>query len=413
MNIPKIRKIKHIDTNDYPWCDDAVLVQVSNGKGALTTVSSEYDADYHVTSQLLLNGKPILQGKYPACPTCSALLARGYGIENTDIEELQIIRDKINSGYTNIDTAVNNIAPILGLLQDGYYVIADAKLYPTSGDRHFFANVPDALTTINACCNDYYNHVFLEVTEGFPAYIYPSQSNKCLNRKYAEIYMAKIDKQNAPRAVAYYNDGFINVLLDGHHKAYAAALRGVRLRTLVVIRMTGRYKKNLSSNDWKTCFSAITVPAEDLPKFKGFPPVERKNVIIEKFTNIPIPENDLILAHYPTIEELSGYYAADLANMEITDEVIHRLLQSEDNDDHYRIKCALGYFEHTDLEKACRIARLVISQNNNICQEKSEAFRVLLKNKNFETGQLFIKYIVDHDPSDTYWKIANSYWNEE
>lgn len=411
MNKPEIKKLKHIDTNHCLWYDEAVLVKVNGGKGALTSIRSEYDSDYHTKSQILLNGKPILQGNYPACPTCVALLARGYGIENTNTKELQIIRDKINSDYTDIDTAIDNISPILGLLKDGYYVIADTKLYPTAGDTHFFANVPDKLTINDASCNGYYNHIFYTVTGGFPAYIYPSQSNKCLMRNRAEMYLPKISKANAPRAIAYYNDGFISVLLDGHHKAYAAALMGVQLKTLVIIQMTGIYKSHVNSDCQKVCFSTFTISAEEIPDFTDFLPVEIKDIRIEEFTNIPISEDDLHLECYPTIEELSGYYAADLENTVITNELIHRWLNSEDNVDRYKIKYALRYFERTDFETACQIARSVISQDSNHCNEKSDAFRVLLKNRTPETEQLFIQYIVNHNPSDTYWSIANSYWN--
>ncbi|MDE7121808.1 MAG: hypothetical protein K2O42_06570, partial [Oscillospiraceae bacterium] len=218
---------KTIDTDQYLWCRDAVLVRVIGGKSALTKIGSDYTDDYTINSVLLLNGKPIVQGEYPICSTCSALLARGYGIENTDCEELQMIRKKINSDYVDLQTSVRNIEPILDLLDDGYYIIADAEIYPTDGSNHFFANVPDKLCHIKASCSTYYNHDFLTAVDGFPAFLYPTQSNAVLNPERADYYVDKIDKDNAPRAIAYYDNGFICALLDGHHKAYAAAKKAV------------------------------------------------------------------------------------------------------------------------------------------------------------------------------------------
>ena len=98
----------------------------------------------------MLNGKPLIQGKYPVCPTCSALLARGYGVDNIDCPEIKSIRDRINSEYLGINNAIEVLTPLLELLDDGYFVIADARLYPTDGTDHYFANVPDSLSTITA-----------------------------------------------------------------------------------------------------------------------------------------------------------------------------------------------------------------------------------------------------------------------
>ncbi|MBP3855271.1 MAG: hypothetical protein IK990_06635 [Ruminiclostridium sp.] len=226
---------RKIIIDDCLWCREAALIKVSGGKKALTHDYSEPTDDYMVRSSFLLNGKPIVQGEYPECPTCCALLARGYGIEKTDCEELKAVRDIINSDYTDFRTAMQNIEPILDLLDNGYYVIADAQLYPTDGSGHFFMNVPDEMTDTDAACSDYYNSEFLTITQGFPAYIYPTQSNSALDIERAACYLESIDKDNAPRAVAYYDYGFICALLDGHHKAYAAAKKGCTLSALVII----------------------------------------------------------------------------------------------------------------------------------------------------------------------------------
>ena len=178
-----------VDTfNNQTVTADSVVVQ---GRTLLTSQNVIVTNTGHLT----LNGKPLVQGEYPACPTCSAMLARGYGIENINAPELAAVRDKINGEYTDISNAVDNISPILGLLKDGYYVVADAVVYPTSGDRHFFCNVPDKLSETEAACTEYYDHIFYEVTDGYPAYLYPSQSNNCLNKSRAKEYLPVIIPQ--------------------------------------------------------------------------------------------------------------------------------------------------------------------------------------------------------------------------
>ena len=75
MNTPNIKKIKLLDTATHNWCTSAMLVQVKNGKNTLHSVYSEPDYDYWSKGHLTLNGKPLVQGEYPAFPTCSAMLA--------------------------------------------------------------------------------------------------------------------------------------------------------------------------------------------------------------------------------------------------------------------------------------------------------------------------------------------------
>lgn len=305
------------------------------------------------------------------------------------------------------------------MLKDGYYVIADAVVYPTSGDRHFFCNVPDKLSEIEAACEEYYDHIFYEVTDGYPAFLYPSQSNSCLNKSRAKEYLSVIDKPNSPRAIAYYHFGFVNVLLDGHHKAYAAAMKGVPLKTLVIIPFAGAalYIDGIHTKSGNALFSSISVSLDDMPELeipKNKPDYQKLE--IRTFDNKPIPEDDLILSHYPTVEELSRYSVSGIKGFVITEETVKHWIKSSEIEDKYRVKYAMDYYSSTDPELACMIARIVISQEIEKLGYKLEckknAFRVLCKHKSPESEEAIIQYIIDHDASDEYWADANSYWNE-
>ena len=48
----------------------------------------------HLT-KIKLNGIPLIQAQIPDCPTCSSLLATGYGIENANCKELLEIQEKL------------------------------------------------------------------------------------------------------------------------------------------------------------------------------------------------------------------------------------------------------------------------------------------------------------------------------
>lgn len=413
---------KIIDTEKYLWCRDAAFVRVIGGKSALTTIHSDYTDDYTVKSVLLLNGKPIVQGEYPVCPTCSALLARGYGIENTDCEELQIIRNKINSAYVDFQTSIRNIEPILDLLDDGYYVIADSVIYPTDGSNRFFANVPDQLSHISASRSEYYNNEFLTVVDGFPAFLYPTQSNAVLNPERADSYLDIIDKDNAPRAIAYYDNGFLCALLDGHHKAYAAAKKGCPLSTLVIIPMSGTCKNCNSSAEF-ACFSEITIPLSDLTAYTRKKlrantrnKLRSKQVVrFDAFHNEPIAEDDFDFRFYPTVEELTGIYAAGLENVTVTKELVEQWIKSPDIDDQIRLKCLLQYYAKRSLQQAYMISKTIVSlapETGIIHDLLLIAYKIIVTNKNDESEQIVLDYMINHDSKSFAWDICCSYWED-
>ncbi|MDE5883941.1 MAG: hypothetical protein K2H29_02510 [Oscillospiraceae bacterium] len=407
---------KIIDTDQYLWCRDAVLVRVIGGKSALTKIDSDDTDDYTVKSVLLLNGKPIVQGEYPICPTCSALLARGYGIEKTNCEELQMIRKKINSAYVDLQTSVRNIEPILDLLDDGYYIIADAEIYPTDGSNHFFANVPDKLCHIEASCSTYYNSDFLTAVDGFPAFLYPTQSNAVLNPERADYYFDIIDKDNASRAIAYYDNGFICALLDGHHKAYAAAKKGCPLSTLVIIPMSGIYQEQHSSIAY-ACFSEITIPLSALTAYSRNKPQPKSEQLVrfDHFHNEPIAENNFDFRFYPTIEELTGIYAAGLENVTITKELVEQWIKSSDMDDQIRLKCLLKYDAKREPQQAYTIAKTVVSfapETERFNDLISQAYKIIIANQNHEAEQIVLNYMINHDSKSSAWDICSSYWED-
>lgn len=126
-----------LDTSNIPSIKEAKLVYI-NGKAKLVNDVARYGSDHRSPRQIKLNDVPLLQAKIPNCPTCCSLLATGYGIENTNCKELLDIQEKINSNYVSLEKSIENIEPLLTLLETGFYLIADAICYPTDGDKNFF-----------------------------------------------------------------------------------------------------------------------------------------------------------------------------------------------------------------------------------------------------------------------------------
>lgn len=420
---PNMEILKSINVSDIEWCDEAVLVHVQNGKGTLTHRISEEDEDYAFFSQLLLDDKPIIQGKYPICPTCAGMLATGYGIENINSEELIKVRECMNSEYRGIMNAAESIKPLLGLLKDGYYVLADVKLYPSDGQGAFFYSVPNELTFNEASCSEYYDSDFLCSVEGYPAYIYPTQSSELIHEERVDEYIRIMQSNsNPPRGLAYYEQGFVCALLDGHHKACAASALGKRINCLTIIAPDSfRFVKGVKYADGDTLiekvgFAGIMIDTESGARMKDYVPVKG---VKEKGINIPVyhltgrklPER--YINTYPTIQTLAGIINAEVDMNGNIVEYAKNLLLVKDEETAIKLDYLLKYLSESCKEEAYIIAKIILDEEDEYLLQlpQKSAIKELLHYRNEETEQYMIKYLVDHDSKDECWDLVNSYWN--
>lgn len=418
----KVKIIKSINVNDVAWCDEAVLFVVKNGKGTLTHRISDEDEKYEYVSQLMLNNKPILQGKYPVCPTCAGMLATGYGIENINSMELKKVRECINSEFSGIESAFDNIKPLLGLLDDGYYVLADTRLYPSNGQGEFFYSIPNELTRNEVTCCEYYDSDFLCTTEGYPAYIYPTQSSEIIQEERVEEYIKIIkNSNNPPRGLAYYEQGFMCALLDGHHKACAASSLGEMLNCYTIIPPDQFYfgdegYKNENTTVKKVGFAGIMLETEKGTKLKDYQTAkgykEKKiNVDVYNLTSKKLP--DKYFNTYPTIRTLSGMINAEVDTE--GDVVCHarEWLSIRNEDNVKKLEYLMSYLSQTRREETMIIAKMILDEEDTYLLGKSQnsAIKVMLKHKNNETEQYMINYMVNHDSNDSNWELVNSYWD--
>ena len=277
-----------LDTSDVPSIKEARLVHI-DGKAKLVKDMGKYDDNYTSPYQIKLNDIPIVQAKIPECSTCCSVLATGYGIENTNCKELLDIQEKVNSNYVSLEKSIENIEPLLTLLETGFYLVADAICYPTDGDKNFFWNVPneeiETLATGPAAIYDdedaYFNYIY-----GEPVYLYPTQTTDSYDENRVKYYIDKFKElsDSSPRAIVYYLDNLMNFVIDGHHKACASALLGEPLRCLLIIPgVVARYP-----NEIKIFFSSsIIINKKDIPynyssfvKYE-FPSLSSKEIIIK------------------------------------------------------------------------------------------------------------------------------------
>ena len=200
-------------------------------------------------SEIRLNNTPLVQINAPYCPTSNSLLATGYGIENANCDELMEIQKEINTDFISLENSIKAMNPLLKLFEIGFYMIVEAECYPIDGNGNFFWNVPNKLTDSPATGLAYLRDSDTYCVFNQPVYLYPTQTTDCYDEKRVKYYIDKFNNtdNNEPRAIVYNFGGFINFIIDGHHKACAAALLGKPLKCLLIIK--GEYSRNYGEDN--------------------------------------------------------------------------------------------------------------------------------------------------------------------
>ncbi|WP_339067064.1 hypothetical protein [Fusobacterium animalis] len=404
---------------------EAKLVYV-NGKGKLTVEIGKTEPNiWQAPSKIKLNDIPLIQSKVSDIPTWCNLLATGYGIENANCKELLEIQEKINSDYINLETSINNMKPLLTLLESGFYLIADAICYPTDGEN-FFWNVPNNLTENLTTAPAYIGegtYVFNQ-----PVYLYPTQTTNSYNKDRVDYYVEKFKNldDNKPRAIVYNFEEFINFIIDGHHKACASALLKEPVNCILIIpgKIYEDYYKNTSLN-----FSGILIDYKNIPreytryiKKEKFSPSQEKIEIKDGIVNNREWEKEYINSakHYLSLLDYANIIDIIQDNeIEVNDIFIKNCLENFDKDSQLKMKKLLYLLNFTDIKKAqetaLKYARKTLREKEINKELKQLVYRILLNDKNNEEVEnIFIDYIVYYSDNkeDPVLNIINSYWEK-
>ena len=410
-----------VDTSEMINIKDSRVIYI-NGAGKLKTFFS----DGYYPAKIRLNGIPLVRINSPYCPTSNSLLATGYGIENANCQELMEIQKEINADFISLENSIKAMEPLLKLFETGFYLIAEAECYPTDGNGNFFWNVPNEFTDSPATGLAYLKDSDTDTYCVFnqPVYLYPTQTTDCYNEERVEYYIDKFNNEdnNEPRAIVYNFGGFINFVIDGHHKACAAALLGKPLKCLLIIK--GEYSQNYGEdNQIFLNFLSSNIRKEDIPiKYQPFLKEKEKNwgsmIINEGTVNKRQWEDKYInlSKKYPSLIEYATK-VDDLIyeNIEINDELINYCLINFDIDSQVKARKIFRNLEFLDVEKAkdfaVRYAKASLKQEiSNNLKLVIYNFLVNMKN-NSEVEQIFIDYIVcNEDRDDPVLELINSYW---
>ena len=202
-----------------------VLLYVENGEGLLHE-EYYYDPDKKSFCTLMFGDTPLFQfqGNGYYCPTCEKIVKSGYDLEKTK----EFSCDAINEDGARFEDVVEQMKPLLGLLEEDFYCLWDTRLYPTDGNGNLFWDFPNEDKGLLGSCICYLgdgNYAGI-----IPHYTIGTQPKRLYNPERAEYYR---DKKGS-RAIAYYMDGNLTALIDGHHKAMAAAMEHREVSAVVI-----------------------------------------------------------------------------------------------------------------------------------------------------------------------------------
>lgn len=430
----------HLEILTKPWCRQARLLHVK-GSGVLRWESCGMRTDNcwgtRYLSRLTLRGTPLLSWGDPGCPTCESLLSTGWGLDTVDCPELEAVRDTLNGGFARLDDAVPALTPLLGLLERGLYVLADGEAYPADGGGHFFWDVPDGLTAAPATevvqlLDDGYGS---EYPDSAPVFLYPSQHRSRLDEDRVEYYMERFQQDGPPpRGVALHVAEGISLLLDGHHKAAAAARLGRMLPCLTILPAVCHYEPvwvpgcppvPTPTAAW---FGPFFIRVRDLPGAYPNKYLPQKPFHVVKGPQRQLPEGRLADrewpaiyrdagAKYPTAREYALVTAAEIGYP--TDEELDQWL-AEPHQYRPQLRAALVLLRSSGSSRlkdlALRCAGLPYQWSSLV----EEAFRVLADmHGDPDVESFFVKYFIDLETlpqdrppgSDTLTEIAHSFWN--
>ena len=167
-----------LDLTQQPWCREALLLHI-RGTGVLRWERRLLPAKadpYETPLCLTLRGAPLLSWLAAVCETSESWLCTGWGLDTAECPELDALREILNGGFAQLEDAVPSLSPLLELLPEGVYVLAESDAYPTDGCGQFFWNVSDRLepnpTTGLVClADDDYDYKYERIP---PKFLYPS-----------------------------------------------------------------------------------------------------------------------------------------------------------------------------------------------------------------------------------------------
>ena len=385
--------------------DDVLVFHVKNGKGLLRIrfgSQEDKEAGNGGFLALVFDDVPLIRfhGDAYFCPTCEKLVSAGYGRDKCTDNSLRAAGDSLNGTFESIEKCFDSLKLLLGLLPDGYYALSDEEVFPTDGNGNFFWSVNNTATLNRASCPVYENdNGDFRWSVPDPKYLLPTQPPRLFNAERVAFYRGRDDA----RALAVSMEGYLCALLDGHHKATAAALDGRPIRTIMIHMTPVRWCDGDKAGGIE--LAGVFVPGGGLPyrpeiyddtwkdgRLQGNDIERYLSCREESFDDYPWPKEILDTARaYPDVRMLAFI---EWAGNDLSDERLKRIVTGREADENARY-VVNALFASND---ARRIAFAVgICRNRAYVHLWHNVFLLLASAGSREVEDFFIDYLINDD----------------
>ena len=413
---PRTRILARHTTKGPVFSGEHIFFEV---KGSAGTLRMELSRDPACTDPMLdsyltltLKGTPLAFLQTSGCPTCQSMLAAGYGLPE-DAPELRRAADAVAAPFAGMEQALVRLAPVVGLLTPGYYLLSLADCFPTDGNGHFFWDIPNGFTFSPATAQTYDPETYSTLPV-FPRFLHPTQPAGKYDPRRVEEYRRQLrDGQPLPPALAYLAFEYLSILLDGHHRACACALEGVPVPCLILsaARFMGRdgcWKVIWPDGEQETV-PGISVPPGRMHRCFPAPPSSPPPRPGKLFGRQWEPEYRRAAALFPDTVEAGAL--ALYGQKELTPEGIGEL-RNREADSSLISPVLFRYFIRQPGIDVKRLA-FTFSQAWVPLPLRTEAFRALAAIKGDpKIEDFFVDYLVECDKKDDpLRRIADRYWD--
>lgn len=408
--------IARIPAEKLSWKQDALLVWIPKTKGQLRYV---YGRDEHNEPKgfLLLHDVPLIKIHANECPTCDQILQAGYGLDKVDISIVKQIECSENLYGVDENTLIENLEPILMMLESGLYLFSNILYYPTDGQGNCFWSVNNKPKISRGLTQSW------EAQE-IPSFLIPTQPVSKIDYERIDYYRKKLNNGEKLGGIAFYIEGYMSAILDGHHRAMASLLEHKPISCITISRVHavsfGDKRKQLKAI-WACgqSIDASILPERINKKIRdGFNNIRLINTSeVQKFLSMQSGEwkdisfDDEVVNAARSLPRISDIVSISLAG-ELTDERIDRIFQGNE-------------FNDEDLESMKHIFNAMIALNDYRTYDLGfkiassdkwkllweEAYKYLSRFRNNDVENLFIDFLVNDEENRTHIKrIIDDYF---
>lgn len=406
--------IEYLDGKLCQWGKESFLVNLTGTRGNIREVV--YSHDNVVEIQLCLNDKPLytVYSDNYYCPTCQKIIEEGYGIiDNNRLITEQVV--KAQDAEVPLKASIDMMRPFFELMSDGLYVVTRTNFYPTDGEGNFFWNKTSGRRLYEATADLYYK---FHVGSGYMSFLYPSQPYSNLNNECVQGYLN--DEAEVYTGLAYYLEGAMALLLDGHHRATAACLRKKPVSCLTIARVNNYVWKDKKLQYFWAGGSGFNIT--DIKASKRLVKL-LKNYKIEQTTINPNPKVfgisrknedkelnnklDSMAQSYPKYREIAFESMLDI----ISFERLENLWNKYDEESLFEFELLLDVLYRQDKERIYTYLIEIVRDRTKV-EFWEQVYTLLMTYSEEQVEEVVVEYLVNHDydKRDPIRKIIDEYY---